>query len=373
MKKSDLIFSKEDHDYMKMANTLAKRGLGRVAPNPAVGCILVSGGHIIGRGWTGDGGRPHAETIALQKAELAKGATAYVTLEPCAHYGVTPPCAEALVQAGVSRVVVATTDPDPRVSGGGIKILEQAGIDVQIGLLEDEADIINEGFFNKIQKKRPLVTVKIACSKDGKIASDKGKQTWITGEIARRRGHLYRANHDAILIGIGTVQVDNPSLNCRIEGLDANSPIRIVLDTDLKIDAECKLCQTANDIPLWIMTASEDDEKRNELEKLGVKLFDVQRNLDGLLDLDNVLEVLAEKGITRVLSEGGAKLNASLIKASLIDRLLLFRSDDSVGENGVDALYDVPLDTLEQRFNLSRLDGGIVGPDQWQEFKVTTR
>lgn len=373
MKKSDLIFSGEDHNYMKMALTLARRGLGNVAPNPAVGCVLVSNGYVIGRGWTAEGGRPHAETVALNQARNAKGATAYVTLEPCAHYGKTPPCAEALVKASVSRVVIATTDPDPRVNGGGVKILEQAGIDVQVGLLKAEADFVNQGFFNRILKKRPLITVKIASSKDGKIAANKDTQTWVTGADARRRGHLYRANHDAIMVGIGTVLVDNPTLDCRIHGLESASPIRIVLDTHLKIDVNSKLCQSAKNIPLWVVTASTEQDKIQALEKLDVNVLNAKQNLDELLDLDDVMKMIAERGITRVLSEGGSKLNASLIKASLIDRLLMFKSNDSIGESGIDALYDISLNKLDQFISLTQIDGGLTGRDQWQEYKVTAR
>lgn len=360
----------DDYAYMKMALNLARRGLGITGPNPSVGCVLVRDGHVIGRGWTAAGGRPHAETIAIANAKNAKGATAYVTLEPCAHYGNTPPCAEALVEAGVSRVVIATGDPDPRVSGGGIKILENAGIQVDFGLMKGEADFINQGFLQKFTKQRPLVTLKIASSADGKIAAKEGAQTWITGPKSRRRGHLYRANHDAIMIGIGTALTDNPTLDCRIKGLEDRSPVRVLLDTNLRIPLDSKLCQTARETPLWIMTSCFDERKYAALEKKEIKIFCIDKDDRNLVDLNMVLKTLMNQGINRVLSEGGGKLNASLIKASLVDRLIWFKSADSIGEKGVDALYDIPADELSQYLNLSLIGSGITGEDRWQEFEV---
>lgn len=370
MTKANLSFSKDDHAYMKMALELARRGLGMAAPNPSVGCVLVRDGYVIGRGWTAVGGRPHAETIALKNAKNAKEATVYVTLEPCAHHGKTPPCAEALVTAGVKRVVVATGDPDPRVSGGGIKILENAGIKVEFGLLKEQADFINQGFLQQFEKNRPLVTVKVASSADGKIAAEKDTQTWITRPETRKRGHLYRANHDAIMIGIGTALVDDPTLDCRIKGLEDRSPVRVLLDTDLRITEDSKLCQTASKIPLWIMTSCFDAEKYAAFEKKGIKIFCIEKDDQNLIDLQMVLKTLMKQGITRILSEGGGKLNASLIKASLVDRLIWFKSADSIGENGVDALYDTPICDLDQYLNLSLIDAGKIGSDQWQEFEV---
>lgn len=370
MTKVNPTFSKSDIAYMKMALRLGERGLGNTAPNPSVGCVLVREGHVIGRGWTAKGGRPHAETIAIKNAENAEGATAYVTLEPCAHHGKTPPCAEALVNAGVSRVVIATKDPDPRVNGGGISILERAGIKVDFGLLKEEADFINQGFFQKFGKQRPLVTVKIATSSDGKISSGQDTQTWVTGPEARRRGHLYRANHDAIMIGIGTALIDDPTLDCRIKGLEDRSPVRVLLDTDLRIPVDSKLCLTSPELPLWIMTSSFDAEKYAQLEKNGVKIFCLERDERNLVNLNMVMKTLMKQGITRVLSEGGGKLNASLINASLIDRLIWFKSADSIGDNGVDALYGIPINELDKLLNLSQIDAGDIGDDRWQEFEV---
>ncbi len=370
MTKANPTFSNDDHAFMKMALGLARRGLGTTAPNPAVGCVLVQDGYVIGRGWTAEGGRPHAETIAIENAKKADGATAYVTLEPCAHHGKTPPCAEALATVGVARVVIATDDPDPRVSGGGIKILEEAGIKVDVGLCRPEADTINQGFFQRFDKQRPLVTVKIASSVDGKIAAKKDTQTWITGPEARMRGHLYRANHDAIMIGIGTALVDDPTLDCRVPGLEHRSPIRVLLDTDLRIPLDSKLLKTVDRFPLWIMTSSFDEDKYKAFEEKGARIFCLERDERNLIDLKMVMKTLVKQGITRILSEGGSKLNASLIKASLVDRLLWFKSSDSIGENGLDALYGIPINELDQHINLSLLDAGISGADEWQEFDV---
>ena len=370
MTRNDQKFSEIDRAYMQMALDLSRRGLGRVHPNPSVGCVIVKDNHIIARGWTGNNGRPHAETVALSQIENAQGATVYVTLEPCAHHGKTPPCAEALVAAKVSRVIVATGDPDPRVSGDGIKILVEAGIKVDFGLLKNEADRVNQGFFQRFKEKRPLVTVKIASSLDGKIAEKSGEKSWVTGPVSRKRGHLYRASNDAIMVGIDTVLIDDPTLDCRIAGLEQYSPIRVVIDTHLRIDENNRLCQSANDIPVWVMTASFDKTKYAALEGKGVRIFCLEKEKSGYVNLDQVMKTLVGEGITRVLSEGGGKLNASLIKASLVDRLIWFKSADSIGENCVDALYDIAISDLHKYLNLSVMDEGETVPDHWQEFEV---
>lgn len=334
---------------MKMALALAQRGLGRVAPNPAVGCVIVdAAGHVAGRGWTAPGGRPHAETIAL-KAAKGRGHTAYVTLEPCAHYGKTPPCANALVDAGIRRVVVATTDPDARVNGKGIKILEQAGVQTDVGLCRQEADELNEGFFRAVCEKRPLVTLKIATSKDGKTAHPSGKPKWITGPESRARGHLYRANHDAIMVAIGTVLADNPSLDCRLAGLEGRSPQPIVMDSHLRLPADNRLADP------WVMTVGEKPDT-----------IQVPADETGRVDIRAALTILAEKGITRLLVEGGSKLNASLIRASLVDRLLWFRAPEIIGPDGLDAIEGVDLNSL----SLTEIGAGVTGCDSWQEFKL---
>jgi len=368
MKKVDHQLSLNDYFYMKMAIDLSKRGLGVVYPNPSVGCVIVKDKHIIGRGWTGKGGRPHAEKTALEQAKNAKGAKVYVTLEPCSHHGKTSPCAEALICSEVAEVFIATSDPDPRVSGRGIKMLKDAGINVRFGVLKTQADIVHQGFFNRIKQNRPLITIKIASSADGKIANNKDKKSWVTGPQSRRKGHMYRACHDAIMIGVGTALIDNPSLDCRIAGLEGRSPVRVVVDTDLRINAMSNLCKSANKIPLWIMTANSDNRKSAEIKKTGAQIFYFKKNGEGQLDLSEVMSTLAKKGITRLLCEGGGKLNASLIRASLVDRLIWFKSFDSIGKNGVDALYGISLDELGRYLTLSLLDEGQTGLDHWRHF-----
>jgi diaminohydroxyphosphoribosylaminopyrimidine deaminase/5-amino-6-(5-phosphoribosylamino)uracil reductase len=368
MTKAKLKFSKQDNAYMKMALDLSRRGLGRTSPNPSVGCVIVKDGHVIGRGWTSDGGRPHGEINALQQENDVRNATVYVTLEPCAHHGNTPPCAEALVEAGVSKVIVATGDPDTRVSGKGIEILQNAGIEVFEGLMKEEADKINQGFFLKVTDKRPLITVKIASSEDGKIAKIKDEQSWVTGPGARMRGHLYRANHDAILVGINTVLIDDPMLDCRIAGLSSQSPIRIILDSHLRLRTASKICETAREIDTWVMTLCQDREKITSLEAKGISVIKIDKNAEGRISLTHVSEVLAKRGITRLLSEGGAQVNASLIKEGLVDHLIWFKSTESIGATGVNALYDISITELGDYLNLTLIDEGVVGEDNWQEF-----
>ncbi|TPD63246.1 bifunctional diaminohydroxyphosphoribosylaminopyrimidine deaminase/5-amino-6-(5-phosphoribosylamino)uracil reductase RibD [Emcibacter nanhaiensis] len=357
---------------MQAALTLAKRGLGNVAPNPAVGCILVNQDrHIVGRGWTGRGGRPHAEVNALAQAgAAARGVTAYVTLEPCAHHGQTPPCAEALVNAGLKRVVVATTDPDSRVNGQGIEILQKAGIEVETGLCQAEADEVNAGFFSRIHNKRPLVTVKTASTLDGKIALANGKSQWITGPESRARGHLSRASHDAILTGIGTVLADDPSLTCRLPGLEDRSPIRVILDRDLRMPLDSALVRTAGEVPVYLFCAAEEGDKAKELAGAGVEIIPVGLEENGKLSLEQVMTALAERGITRLLAEGGAKLNASLFRSSLVDRLLWFRAPSLIGEEGVPSIGALGLDELANMPVMTPVSAGRSGPDIWEEYRI---
>jgi diaminohydroxyphosphoribosylaminopyrimidine deaminase/5-amino-6-(5-phosphoribosylamino)uracil reductase len=317
---------------MHHALALAERALGCVAPNPAVGCVIVSSeGRVVGRGWTQAGGRPHAETVALAQAgEAARGATAYVTLEPCAHFGQTPPCADALIAAGVARVVAAVEDPDPRVKGQGFEKLRAAGIEVIVGVLEKEAAALNAGFFLRVTQNRPLVTLKVAQSKDGKTIRKTGGK-WITGEEARRFGHLLRAKHDAILIGISTVLADNPELTCRLPGLEARSPQRIVLDTELRLPTRSKLVATARQVRVLVMTAAQGGDA---LRAQGVEIEAVAKSDSGGLDLAAVLRELARRGITRLLVEGGAAVAAAFLEASLVDGLEIFTAPLELGDNG---------------------------------------
>ena len=322
-----------DLDHMHHALVLARRALGRVAPNPAVGCVIVSrGGRVVGRGSTQPGGRPHAETVALMKAgEAARGGTAYVTLEPCAHLGQTPPCAEALIAAGVSRVVAAVEDPDPRVGGKGFALLRGAGIEVTTGVLEHEAAAFNAGFFLRIQDDRPLVTLKIAQSRDGKTIPPHGTSCWITGEESRRFAHLLRAQHDAILIGIGTALADDPELTCRLPGLEGRSPLRIVLDSDLRLPVSAKLVQSAREVGTIVFTARDGGD---HLRTHGVEVLRVLADGQGRPSLAAVTGVLAGRGVTRLLVEGGAAVWSAFLGEGLAGRLEIFTAPADLGDGG---------------------------------------
>jgi len=331
---------------MRHALRLAERALGETAPNPAVGCVILSReGRVVGRGRTGRGGRPHAETIALAEAgEASRDATAYVTLEPCSHQGRTPPCADALASAGIARVVAAIGDPDPRVSGAGFDRLRGCGVEVVTDVLKDEAAALNAGFFLRILERRPLVTLKIAASADGRTASAGGESRWITGAEARRFAHLLRARHDALLIGVETALADDPVLTCRLPGLEGRSPIRIVLDSRLRLPPSSRLAQTARQIPTWVFTAAEGG---SELRERGMEIFVVGRDARGRPDIAAVLRALAGRGITRLLVEGGAGVHASFVDRGFADRLEIFRAPlmlGSAGQPAIGALAALGLD-----------------------------
>ena len=318
---------------MRHALVLAARALGRVAPNPAVGCVIVTtDGRIVGRGATQDGGRPHAEAIALKQAgSRARGATAYVTLEPCSHHGRTPPCVEALIGSGIARLVVAMTDPDPRVNGRGFALLREAGIEVTSNLLHGEASALNLGFVLKTTEGRPLVTLKIAQSADGKTSRAPGRGPWITGEDARRFGQLMRARHDAILVGIDTVVTDDPELTCRISGLEKYSPLRVVLDTNLRLEPWAKLSKTARDVPTVVFTTADGGDA---LRALGVTVIHVAPDANERVSIAAVLEELAVRGVTRLLVEGGAVVHSAFLRAGFADRLEIFTAPFALGMEG---------------------------------------
>jgi len=344
--------SRSDLSWMRAALGLARRGLGVVWPNPAVGCVIVKEGRVVGRGWTQHGGRPHGETEALHRArEAAREATAYVTLEPCCHWGRTPPCTDALIAAGVRRVVVALEDPDARVAGEGIRQLQAAGLEVETGLCGEEAAEINAGFFCRLRLGRPLVTLKLATSLDGRIATPRGESQWITGPAARDQAHALRANHDAIMVGTGTALADNPQLTCRLPGLAHRSPVRVVIDRNLRMPPTLRLISEANDHPTWILTlSSADPGRRQAFADRGVTLIDLEPNGDGRIGLADALGALGKRGITRLLVEGGGQFAAALVRARLVDRLtwvhapLLLGGDSipAIGEFGLEALSDAP-------------------------------
>ncbi len=358
---------------MKAALALAARGLGRVWPNPAVGCLLVRDGRVVARGWTQPGGRPHAEAEALARAgAAAQGCTAYVSFEPCAHHGVTPPCAESLAAAGIARAVVAIEDPDPRVDGRGIAVLRGQGVTVEAGICRDEAAELNAGFISAISRKRPLVTLKLATTLDGRIATRTGESRWITGAPARARVHLMRAQSDAVLVGAGTAAADDPELTARLPGLDHRSPVRVVVDGQLRLDPASKLVGTADRHPVWLITASGADDKRKEhLVDRGVEVIEVGRDGAGLVDLKLALAALARRGITRLLVEGGALIAASLIGAELVDRLAWFRAPMLIGGDGRAAVAPFGLDDLTSAPRFRRLTTEAVGNDILETYART--
>jgi diaminohydroxyphosphoribosylaminopyrimidine deaminase / 5-amino-6-(5-phosphoribosylamino)uracil reductase len=341
-----------DQRFMQLALTLGRRGLGRTWPNPAVGAVVVKDGIIVGRSWTQPGGRPHAEPEALKRAgEAARGATLYATLEPCSHFGKSPPCVDAIIAAGIARVVSAIEDPNPEVGGQGHAKLRAAGIKVDIGLGAVEAAHDHAGHFRRIREKRPHVILKLAVSSDDRIGAPGRKPVAITGEAAKARMHLLRAQCDAILVGIGTVLADDPLLTCRLPGMEARSPVRVVLDRALRIRGTSKLVHSARETPLWVMTSSLSEAPA--VMKLGAAGAQVIRVATTItpppgLDLPAVLHALAERGITRLLVEGGARVASSFVAAGLVDELWLLRGPDPVGVDGVPALDALPLSVLTQ-------------------------
>ena len=351
-----------DINHMKSALALASRGLGRVWPNPSVGCIIVKDGIIIARARTANSGRPHAETQALAQAGAqAKGATLYVTLEPCAHHGQTPPCVDAIIEAGIVRIVIGAKDVDPRTAGKSANILKNAGIEVITGVLEDECNALNIGFINRITKNRPFVTLKMACSLDGKIALRSGESQWITGALARSHVHQVRSRHDAILVGVGTVLADDPSLATRVKGF-SHSSVRVVLDSDLRIPLDSKLVSTASNTPLWILH-NPNIKEGEALSNKGVVLHETEcRNLV------SVLEVLAEQGITRLLVEGGAKIHASFLRANLCDELLIYRAPKILGGTAKSLFSDLNVDILANSYNFKQVHVQKLGDDVLERY-----
>jgi diaminohydroxyphosphoribosylaminopyrimidine deaminase / 5-amino-6-(5-phosphoribosylamino)uracil reductase len=355
--------------HMRAAIGLARRGLGATWPNPSVGCVLVREGRVVGRGATAPGGRPHAETVALAMAgEAARGATAYVTLEPCRHHGVTPPCTEALIAAGVARVVAALRDPDPRVDGAGIAALRAAGIAVEEGLLGAEAEEVAAGFLSRVRVGRPMLTLKLAATLDGRIATHAGESRWITGATARRAAHALRGRHDAVLIGIGTALADDPELTCRLAGYRARPLVRIIADSGLRLPLTAKLVATAGEAPSWVLhRAGADPIRAAALEGLGVRLFALPAASVGI-DLAAGLAALAAAGLTSVLAEGGGGLAAGLVRADLVDRLAWFHAPALLGADGWPAAAALGIAGLAAMPRFRRLRSTALGDDMMSEF-----
>ncbi len=340
-----------DQRFMQLALTLGRRGQGLTAPNPAVGAIIVKDGVIVGRGWTQAGGRPHAEVESLKRAgEAARGATIYVTLEPCSHVGKSPPCADAIIATGIARVVSAIEDPNPEVAGQGHARLRAAGIVVDIGLCAKEAARDHAGHFRRIRDGRPHVILKLAVSSDDKIGAAGRRPVAISGDAAKGRVHLLRAQCDAILVGLGTVLSDNQMLTCRLPGMEAQSPVRVVLDRALRISGDSRLVHSARETPLWVMTSNiSEAPAAMKLGAAGAQVIRVATTATPPgLDLGAVLRALADKGITRLLVEGGSRVAASFLSAGLVDEIWLLRGPNAIEVDGVAALDGLPLTAVTQ-------------------------
>ena len=342
-----LVASDLDRRFMKSAIGLGRRGLGNVWPNPAVGCVIVRAGVVVGRGFTQPGGRPHAEVRALAQAgSAAQGATAYVTLEPCAHYGNTPPCAEALISAGVARVVTALTDPDPRVAGRGHAMLRAAGISVTEGVEAEDARLANAGFLSRVMRGRPVLTLKLALTLDARIATATGQSRWITGPEARRAVHMMRAQHDAVLVGAGTARADDPDLQVRDLGI-TRQPVRIVVDSRLGLSPACRLGRSIAAAPVWLLHGPHaPDKARVAWQAQGARLIACAEDASGRLYLAEALARLGDAGLTRVLCEGGGGLAASLIRADLVDDLAVFSAGHVFGADGTPGLAAMGVTTI---------------------------
>lgn len=328
----------DDIRWMQVALRMAERAQGRTAENPAVGCVIIRDDQLVGTGWTQSGGRPHAETQALTSAAVqARGATAYVTLEPCAHHGQTPPCSQALLDAGIARAVVACLDDDARVSGQGVAQLKAAGCDVMVGVCESQARRINAGFFSRLSGGLPDISIKIATSSDEKITTGNSDSLWITNDHSRAYGHYLRAEHQAIVTGIGTVLADNPSLTCRLSGLTNASPIRVVLDHHLQVPLDAALVKSANDVPVWVIT-NQSMQGTPQAQAL------VQANVVCLFLPDNysfstAMQCLARQHINRALIEGGQGITSAALTSGCATKLYWFQAAHAIGDKGLNALY----------------------------------
>jgi len=364
------VAASDDLRFMTSALALGRRGLGNVWPNPAVGAVIVrhgpSGPVVVGRGWTQPGGRPHAEPEALARAgTLARGATLYVTLEPCSHHGKSPPCADAIVAAGISTVVSALEDPNPEVAGRGHARLKAAGIAVRTGAGAAAAAHAHAGHIRRMREKRPEVTLKLAISADGKAGLAGRRPVAITGERASDRVHLLRAMNDAIVVGIGTVLADDPLLTCRLPGMAARSPVRIVFDAALRLPLEGRLAASCKEVPLWVLTAaSASADREAALRVRGVEVIRAELSAPGRLELGAALQLLASRGITRLLVEGGPILAASMIACDLVDEIALFQASASIGPEGIDAVEGMPISTLTRSQRFKSIGVEWVGPDR---------
>tara|TARA_Y100001934_G_scaffold132054_1_gene160125 strand:- start:1258 stop:2370 length:1113 start_codon:yes stop_codon:yes gene_type:complete len=362
-----------DKAYMQSAINLAARGLGLTWPNPAVGCVIVRDDKVIARGWTQPGGRPHAESEALRRAgKKAGGSTVYVTLEPCAHQGTTPPCAKALIDANVRRVVIGIKDPDPRVNGAGIKMLQEAGILVDVGIEKNDAKLITGGFVKRQLEGRPLITLKLATSLDGRIACHSGDSKWVTGEIARKSGHLLRANHDGILVGAITAARDNPTLTCRLPGMLDSSPIRIIVDGGMRLPETNNLVVDAKKIPTWIFIIKKrtSENRKKAYANAGVEIIEIDSDEEGNPNLLKVVTFLGSRGLTRVLVEGGGVIAAALLKLGLVDEIFWYRASKIIGGDGLPAIGGLGIEKMRSAQCLEKISFDYVGDDIVERYRL---
>lgn len=360
-----------DRDYMRLALELAERGRGWTAPNPMVGAVLVKDGRIIGRGWHAKYGGLHAERSALKDCtQSPAGATMYVTLEPCCHHGRQPPCTEAILEAGISRVVVGSDDPNPLVAGKGIAMLRERGVTVETGVLKEACDGLNQVFFHFIRTRRPYVVMKYAMTMDGKIATRTGQSQWITGEAARRRVHQDRHQYTAIMVGVGTVLADNPLLTCRMEG--GKNPIRVICDTRLRTPLDSQLVRTAGEIPTILATACTDEARKAPYESAGCRVLVLPKR-DGRVDLTALMERLGGESIDSVLLEGGGTLNWAALESGLVQKVQTYIAPKLFG--GAQAKSPVAglgVDTPAQAIRLKNSAVIPVGEDFLIESEVDT-
>jgi diaminohydroxyphosphoribosylaminopyrimidine deaminase/5-amino-6-(5-phosphoribosylamino)uracil reductase len=357
-----------DSRLMEEAIALAESALGFTSPNPAVGCVIVAGGKIVARGATASGGRPHAEAVALAKAGTrARGATAYVSLEPCAHFGQTPPCANALVEAGIKRVVIGCGDPFPKVRGKGIAILKKAGIAVTLGVLEDECRLINQGFFTRVEKGRPMVTLKLAMTLDGRIATASGDSQWISGEESRALVHRWRRYSDAVMVGAGTVIADNPRLTCRDEG--GRDPYRVILDAKLRTDPRSRVFTQRSNASTILVTTTANYKKAHE--RYGSTRTEVlpMKKVGNEIALMPLLHEFGQRGWNRVTVEGGAHLAASAIRQKVVDRIALFVAPKILG-GGLSAIEGLGILKMKDSIGLDDLEVWQIGDDLLIEARI---
>jgi diaminohydroxyphosphoribosylaminopyrimidine deaminase/5-amino-6-(5-phosphoribosylamino)uracil reductase len=368
--------SASDEDHMAQAIQLARRGLGLTWPNPSVGAIVVApSGEILARGWTAPGGRPHAEAIALERAgAAARGATLYVTLEPCTHVGGRGlPCTDVIAAAGPARAVIALRDPDPRTAGRGLERLEESGIEVTDGVLAEEAQAVALGHILRVTEERPAVTLKLAVGADGLLPRGNGTPTWITGPDARAHGHLLRARHDAILIGRGTIQADNPSLTCRLPGMSCRSPVRVVLDRRLRTPPEARLFDDLM-VPVWIICAADEEHPNTDaLQDRGAEIVQVAVDSHGMLGMRDALATLAGRGITRLLVEGGPTVARAFLDADLVDEAVIYQGLKPAGEDGLMPFVSDGLDRVVSSGHFTQVEARSFGPDRMTHWRRVRR